>query len=155
MTGSTAVLKAFRQHGFAVHGSMMALLLGSLLLAALAPCVAHAHPSDPATSHEAMHPLMSAMSGTDHGCPHCADSETDCLSQLAEASQPALLSVWQPVLSQSTSKAGDSGHDEPLPAVAMYLALRPAYGMPATFPAVRMAALPKHPATQRFCRFIE
>lgn len=147
------MLQGFRQHGFALHGSVMALLLGSLLLAALAPCIAHANSMDAATSHESMH---AAMAGMEHGCPHCADSETGCFPQLVEASQPVVPSILSsPVFKAAENRDDLSDLGKLLPAVAAHLTFPTASDLPAIFPAVRPAAIPKHSATRRFCRFLE
>ncbi|MDX1454513.1 MAG: hypothetical protein R3217_03570 [Gammaproteobacteria bacterium] len=97
------MLGMIRQQGHALHGSLAALLLASLLLTALAPCLAMAHDEpaamspahmDPASMNmgHAMHDMdMSSMASME-ACPHCDSVDSSCVDAMQDCSeQPAAL----------------------------------------------------------------
>ena len=102
------MLQMLRNQGFALNSSLAGLLLASLLLAALAPCVAMAGTAGSSASSNidhasAMHHAMPmahgssmshSMSQDAPACPHCDSSAsgTSCMDGVQECGdQPAAL----------------------------------------------------------------
>lgn len=99
------MFRRFRQHGFALSSSLAGLLLVSLLLAAMAPCLADSHAASPAMAKQTMANHGNALSGQmqlDHGdmvgmedmngdCPHCDTVSSSCMDSAVDCGeQPAI-----------------------------------------------------------------
>lgn len=93
------MLQGLRQHGFMLNGCCAALLFASLLLSALAPCMAAANdaPQETGMAQEVAHEMGGMimamdMASMDGHCPHCDVATTPCMeASVACAAQPAAL----------------------------------------------------------------